>query len=49
MSEMTRTPITRITPIAAATSGFPCSMPFWYISSTGDVEAPSGPPPLVSR
>ena len=42
-SEITSTPITRITPIAAATSGFPCSMPCWYISSTGDVDAPFGP------
>ena len=24
-------------------------MPFWYISSTGEAEAPSGPPPPVSR
>jgi hypothetical protein len=29
--------------------GVPCSMPFWYITNTGDAEAPSGPPPLVSR
>ena len=36
-------------PIAAAMSGWPCSMPVWYMSSTGVVEAPSGPPPLVSR
>jgi hypothetical protein len=35
--------------MAEATSGFPCSMPFWYITSTGDADAPSGPPPLVSR
>src|SRR4051812_13973072 len=24
-------------------------MPFWYITNTGEAEAPSGPPPLVSR
>ena len=36
-------------PIAAAKSGWPCSIPRWYISSTGVVEAPSGPPPPVSR
>ena len=24
-------------------------MPFWYIRNTGEVEAPSGPPPPVSR
>ncbi len=48
-SEISSTPITRITPIAAAVSGFPCSMPFWYITSTGELDAPLGPPPLVSR
>ena len=35
--------------MAAATSGCPCSMPFWYITSTGEADAPSGPPPPVSR
>ena len=38
-----------MTPIAAATSGWFCSMPCWYMSSTGEVDAPSGPPPPVSR
>ena len=46
---MISTPITRSTPIAEATSGWPCSMPRWYISSTGDADLPFGPPPLVSR
>lgn len=41
--------MTRMTPMAAATSGWPCSMPRWYMMSTGEADAPSGPPPLVSR
>ena len=48
-SESSSTTATSMSPIAAATSGCPCSMPRRYISSTGVVEAPSGPPPPVSR
>ncbi len=48
-SEIRSTASTSTTPIAAATSGFPCSIPFWYITNTGVSEAPLGPPPLVSR
>ena len=41
--------MTSTTPIAAATSGWFCSMPRWYMSNTGDADAPFGPPPPVSR
>ena len=48
-SDSTMTPSTSMIPIAEATSGLPCSIPSRYISRTGVDEAPSGPPPPVSR